>query len=247
MVGNALVNLGQAVREHGDLGRAEALYRQGLAHFEGAGDVWGSAYAANNLAALLRQRGETAPAARLSAQAVRLLTELGDRFYLIFAVEDLARASADARRSRSAARLFGAAHALRLATGALLPPAGRAAYERDLARLRAALGEAGFAKAWAAGEGHPLDVLAEEAAPRVERSTPGPAAGLGGPGGRLTPRELDVVRLIARGRSNRQIAEELFITSGTAGVHVEHILRKLDLQSRHQVADWARERGLADE
>ncbi len=76
-----------------------------------------------------------------------------------------------------------------------------------------------------------------------------PATGdeLGGPGGVLTARERDVVRLIGRGYSNRQIAEELVVTVGTAGVHIEHILRKLDLRSRHQVADWAKTHGLAPE
>jgi non-specific serine/threonine protein kinase len=247
LIANALVNLGQVRRLVGELAPAEDLYRQGFAEFERLGDVWGIAYAANNLAYLLRQKGDPEQAARLSAQAVRLLTGLGDRFYLISAVEDLARASADARRSRSAARLFSAAHALRLATGALLAPGGREEYERDLGRVRAALGESAFAKAWAEGEQHPLDVLGEEAEPPPERPALDAAAALGGPGGLLTPRELEVVRLIGRGRSNRQIAEKLVITAGTAGVHVEHILRKLDLQSRHQVADWARARGLVDD
>ena len=56
-----------------------------------------------------------------------------------------------------------------------------------------------------------------------------------------------VVRLIGGGYTNRQIAAELVITVGTAGVHIEHILRKLDLRSRHQVADWARARGLGSD
>jgi DNA-binding CsgD family transcriptional regulator len=247
LIGNALVNLGQVVRQRGEPGRAEELYQEGLAQFESVGDVWGIAYAANNLAYLLLRRGEHEEAARLSAQAVRLLTGLGDRFYLIFAVEDLARASVTAGRSRSAARLFGAAHALRLSSGALLPPGGREEYQRDLGRVRADLGELSFERAWTEGERRPLDVLADEVDPPTEESTPGPAAGLGGAGGLLTPRELDVARLIGRGHSNRQIAEELVITVGTAGVHVEHILRKLDMQSRHQVADWARAHGLVND
>lgn len=53
--------------------------------------------------------------------------------------------------------------------------------------------------------------------------------------------------LIGRSYTNRQIAQDLVVTVGTAGIHVEHILRKLDLQSRHQVADWARAHGLVME
>ncbi len=244
LIGNALVNLGQVVRQSGEAERAEDLYRQGLAEFENDGDLWGIAYAANNVAYLLREKGEHEQAVRMSSQAVRLLTGLGDRFYLIFAVEDLARASASARRSESAARLFGAAHALRLATGALLPPGGREEYERDVAGVRSDLGGPGFEKAWADGERRPLEGLADDAISPVPRSAPAAKTGFAGPGGVLTPREQEVARLIGRGHSNRQIADELVITVGTAGVHVEHILRKLDMQSRHQVADWARARGL---
>ncbi|MEU1961719.1 AAA family ATPase [Nocardia sp. NPDC019304] len=60
----------------------------------------------------------------------------------------------------------------------------------------------------------------------------------------LTPRELDVLRLVATGASNRQIAAELFISANTAGVHVSRILTKLGASSRTEAAAIARERGL---
>ena len=62
----------------------------------------------------------------------------------------------------------------------------------------------------------------------------------------LTPREQEVTRLIARGYSNKQLAEELVVTPGTAANHVAHILSKLALANRTQVAMWAAERGLVD-
>jgi DNA-binding NarL/FixJ family response regulator len=55
----------------------------------------------------------------------------------------------------------------------------------------------------------------------------------------LTGREREVARLLAAGRSNREIAEPLVISEGTVEVHVKHILRKLDLRSRARVAAWA--------
>ncbi|WP_309239363.1 helix-turn-helix transcriptional regulator [Actinomadura sp. J1-007] len=55
----------------------------------------------------------------------------------------------------------------------------------------------------------------------------------------LTPREREVARLIARGLSNRGIAEELFISPATAARHVTNILTKLGFTSRAQVAAWA--------
>ena len=54
----------------------------------------------------------------------------------------------------------------------------------------------------------------------------------------LTPREMQVARLVAAGRSNKQIAAELVISQRTAEGHVEHILTKLGFSSRAQVAAW---------
>ena len=64
------------------------------------------------------------------------------------------------------------------------------------------------------------------------------------PGG-LTERELEVLRLVADGQSNKQIARQLYITVRTANFHVGNILQKLDLTSRVEAAVWAKEQGLA--
>jgi predicted ATPase/DNA-binding CsgD family transcriptional regulator len=58
----------------------------------------------------------------------------------------------------------------------------------------------------------------------------------------LSPRELEVLSLVARGCSNKEIGTELTIAEATARVHVEHILTKLDLRSRTQAAVWALQR-----
>jgi adenylate cyclase len=62
--------------------------------------------------------------------------------------------------------------------------------------------------------------------------------------GPLSAREREVAALIARGRTNRQIAEELVIAERTVAAHVEHIMTKLDFASRTQIGVWAAERGL---
>jgi DNA-binding NarL/FixJ family response regulator len=57
-----------------------------------------------------------------------------------------------------------------------------------------------------------------------------------GPAGRLTPRELEVARLVARGHTNRMIGEALYISDSTVKVHVRHILDKLGARSRAELA-----------
>jgi DNA-binding NarL/FixJ family response regulator len=66
-----------------------------------------------------------------------------------------------------------------------------------------------------------------------------------GPADDLTEREREILRLLARGDSNREIGEALFITEGTVKNHVSNILSKLGLRDRTQAALWAREHGLA--
>jgi DNA-binding NarL/FixJ family response regulator len=63
----------------------------------------------------------------------------------------------------------------------------------------------------------------------------------------LTRRELEVLRLVAQGRTNREVATTLFISEKTAGVHVSNILRKLDLRSRVEASAYAYRLGLLDE
>jgi len=60
----------------------------------------------------------------------------------------------------------------------------------------------------------------------------------------LTPREKDILRLIAEGLSNKMIGRRLDISDGTVKVHVKHLLKKLNLRSRVEVAVWAVEEGL---
>ncbi len=62
--------------------------------------------------------------------------------------------------------------------------------------------------------------------------------------GQLTPRELEVLKLLAQGRSNGQIAAELFVTTKTASVHVSSILAKAQVASRGEAVSWARKQGL---
>jgi two-component system nitrate/nitrite response regulator NarL len=87
-------------------------------------------------------------------------------------------------------------------------------------------------------------VYRQAAATAVPAPTPAPEPAPAAGGSALSPRELDILRGIARGDSNKLIARDLGIAETTVKVHVQHILRKLDVASRVQVAVIAVERGL---
>jgi DNA-binding NarL/FixJ family response regulator len=84
--------------------------------------------------------------------------------------------------------------------------------------------------------------------PELEPSTHSSGAGSGAAAGLLvddlTEREYEILKCVARGESNREIGEALYITEGTVKNHVSNILSKLGLRDRTQAALWAREHGL---
>jgi non-specific serine/threonine protein kinase len=115
-----------------------------------------------------------------------------------------------------------------------------------VAAARALLRDQAFAAAWAEGR---TVTLEEAIALALAQPEPAPAALANGPtvakpADPLTGREREVAALIARGFSNRQIAEELVIAERTVHAHVGNILGKLGFPSRAQVAAWAVEQGL---
>jgi two-component system nitrate/nitrite response regulator NarL len=76
-------------------------------------------------------------------------------------------------------------------------------------------------------------------------SAPAALAAPPAPGEGLSPREREIVRLISRGASNKEIGRELGIAETTVKIHVQHLLRKLGLTSRVQAAVYASEHGLS--
>jgi DNA-binding CsgD family transcriptional regulator len=116
----------------------------------------------------------------------------------------------------------------------------QAELDRTLAKTRARLGDDAFAGAWTRGHERPLhDVIVAAAEVRITTTVPATRRATvretdhrSG----LSPRELDVLRLLVDGRSDREIAESLFISPRTASKHVGGILIKLDVTTRGEAA-----------
>ncbi len=182
--------------------------------------------------------------------AIATQHELGDVAGISQVLERFVELAAAQGQHDQALCLTAAATMLHERTGAPLTPSSRARLDRALEPARRALSAEAADAAWQAGSTLDLDQVVAAAlavtAPAPEQPaaptpavTPDVAAA-----SVLTRREQEVATLIARGLTNRQIAEELVITEGTAANHVVHILGKLEFSSRAQVAVWAAEQGL---
>src|SRR5690606_10537577 len=112
----------------------------------------------------------------------------------------------------------------------LVGRACRALGDRDGAAMELDAARWVFAQLGAAPE---LARLAQLSAP-TQRSAPAP----------LTARQAEVLGLVARGRTNRQVADELFISDKTVARHVSNIFAKLGVSSRTAATAWAYEHGL---
>jgi hypothetical protein len=107
---------------------------------------------------LAYRQGDYAAARSLHEEGLAIFRELGDKGGIAQSLESLAGLAAVwGRGLERAARLWGAAAALREAIGAPLPPSEREKYEREVGAARAALGEEAFASAWAEGEAMTLE------------------------------------------------------------------------------------------
>ena len=149
-------------------------------------------------------------------------------------VECLAGLVADDGNHEKAARLFGAADAIRQRIGVTRFAVYQTGYDAAIESLRDALGDSVFKAAWAQGAALSIDeAIAYAQRGRGERRRP--ASGWES----LTPTERDVVRLVSEGLINKDIATRLFISPRTVQTHLTHVYTKLGLTSRVQLVQEA--------
>lgn len=245
----ALVNLGAAALHRGASESARRYLERALEDARSVGYREGMAFSLYLLGVIAGRAGlpEAGP---LLGESLQIDTELGNRWRVASVLEAVA-AYVTAGNPEVSARLLGAALTLRQALGTPVPPAERPEVDRATSAAKKRLGDDEFARYWASGTNMSLleaaDLAASVAAPpQAAPPQPGPERPQRLPDllAGLTEREVAVLGLIARGLSNKEIGRELFISQGTAGVHVSNILRKLGVTGRVQAAVMAREHGL---
>jgi non-specific serine/threonine protein kinase len=192
------------------------------------------------------QAGEAARALTWFREGLATSRKLGYRLGIAAALDGLAATALAQDDPRRAARLLGAA-ARALSGLEQTEPIAARCYARVEEDVRTALGEEAFAAAWAAGRALSMEELNTD----VEAiGAPTPTRPAGEPQDtiaqhrRLTSRELDVLRLLAAGKSNPQIAQTLVLSINTVERHVTHILQKTDAANRTEAATYATRHGL---
>lgn len=243
--------LGLIHMERGELEVAHALLENSLAIDKQFGTEAEDIHIA--LGRLLALQGDVAAARHHYQESLTLLFEQNVcKENIAASLEGLAALEAGQGAPSLAARLWGAAAALREAIGAPMYPVHRASYEQALAHARTTLGEQVFRDAWAEGRSMtPEQVLATphttQVPAQVPPTSPPPAAPAKKPvtfPAGLTAREVEVLRLIAQGWTDAQIAEHLVISPRTVNHHTTSLYSKLNVSSRAAATRYAHEHNL---
>jgi predicted ATPase/class 3 adenylate cyclase/DNA-binding CsgD family transcriptional regulator len=231
--------LGRIALEEGDLAAARSAFEQVSAVGAQLDCPWILAGAHTLRGRLARASGDPAGAEDLHHRALAIALQHGFRGVVAETLEVLASLAVVGESHAEATRLLGAAQALRETTGQQRWPLNQSRYDADVAELKALLGDEAFERAWSAGRALSLEeAVAYASRARGERKRPstGWAA--------LTPTELRVVALAAEGLSNAEIGRRLFISAGTAKIHLSHIFTKLGVANRAALAAQATARGI---
>jgi non-specific serine/threonine protein kinase len=242
--GATLGNLGYDELEAGDLDTARRHLAEALDIARSHNTRYGIVYGTFNLG-LAEYLGASPDAARaLFAESLDLARYTGMRWGAAYALIGLALAGHGAAGPEWSARLHGAADQALADLGHVLEPLEERLADLDRQRLRAAMGDEAFTAEYDAGRAlDPTGVLAalkrtDAAAGQARMAVSGAAETV------LTPREVDVLKLVAQGLSNADIAQRLVLSEHTVHRHLANILRKLDLSSRAAAVAWGARTGL---
>ena len=236
---------GQVALSQGDASMARSLLEESLALYRDIGDRQRIARSLLGLAKLEAHQGDYTKAQALCEESLDL-ARVGHKLNIASGLEGLANVVAAQGELVWATRLWGAARVLRVTMDAPLPPVERAGYEHSVAATRTQLGEKIFTTVWAEGESMSLEqvlaaqglVAMHQPLPAGRSSTAEVVPPLTYPNG-LTAREVEVLRLLAQGLTNAQIAEKLVITRRTVNWYLTSIYSKIRVSSRSAATRYA--------
>jgi ATP/maltotriose-dependent transcriptional regulator MalT len=242
-VANLLALEGLVALGRGDLEQAVALNEEGLALFRQVSDVLGVVACLTNIGLMMLAQDDYERSATLLRESLRLARGLDHKLYIQYGIIGLAGVAASQGLPVRAARLWGAAEGMSETYGTQLARAVRALidYEGRLAVVRSRLDDAAWSAAWEEGRGMNSEQAIEYA---LEQETgPEPPAPVAHPAG-LSDREAEVLRLVATGLTNAEVAGQLFLSSRTVEWYLGSIYRKVGLHSRTEAARFAVEHDL---
>jgi predicted ATPase/DNA-binding CsgD family transcriptional regulator len=237
----SLATLGLIALIQRDYAAARVSLEESVAICRRSEDDWALSLALRNLGILALKEGDHERAAALLGESVLVLQEPKSAFGMMN-LDLLATAISMRGDHERAARMFGTAAAAREAAGISMVPSVLEDYDRGVAAARAGLGGTAFDAAWAEGK-----TMTPEQAIDYALEPPTPPEEAGGapsyPSG-LSAREVDVLRLVARGLTNAQIAKDLFISPNTVNRHLNSIYHKIGVTSRAAATRFAAEHHL---
>lgn len=239
----ALHNLGVFAFYQDDFTGVLAYYAQSLPLFRQLGNQQGVAWSLDLTAWAHYYLKNPALARRYFMESLVLSRDLGDTFIIFDILQGLADTLLLEGKRATAVQYLAASEAMRLSIGATRSLHCENAFVRLKRSLEATLDEATFQAAWLQGQTATLDALtsALERCSGSIKSKPNDSGQFAG----LTPREHEVLALVALGMSDRKIAKQLGISPTTVSKHVANILAKTELKNRTILATWAHAQGLA--
>jgi predicted ATPase/DNA-binding CsgD family transcriptional regulator len=240
---NTLLNLGDTAYRMGDIARSADWSREGMELSVAQADPFLIAVTMGNLAQLALERGDAAAAQALYHDSLAVLADVQFNMVVADVLAGLAGVAVGVGRPEVAARWLGAVQAYCGSVGAASVPHHGQARRAEL-RARTALGATAFQHAWKDGQSLSLDDAIAETV-NLSAASPTAAPTTAGDALRLSPREREVLQLLVAGHTDRQIADELFISHRTAQGHVGSIFNKLGVNSRTAAATAAIRAGLA--
>ena len=230
-VAHSLHNLGLAQRCRGDNEAAKRLFEHSLRLFQEINEEPAVAMVQHSLGRVAARQASIEQAKAHYSLALALHRQVLDRRGVVVCLEASALLADSTGQTESCVQLLSAATAIRGQLLPLQPPMDREDVKAALARARSRLGNARFDATWLTGSALSRDQAIDAASAVL--AAPGSGDSV------LSRREREVLRLLAQGHSNQQIADRLFISIRTVKAHVTSILTKLDLPSRSAAVAYA--------